>query len=86
MKARQSWKKAIEYYESAFEIDGNSKASENLESLKNQIENRINKMVSVINGIIWRDTNGDSLPQNNEERLQAKVFWDKNNDGEHNSP
>ena len=34
MKARQSWKKAIEYYESAFEIDGNSKASENLESLK----------------------------------------------------
>ena len=85
MKARQSWKKAIEYYESAFEIDGNSKASENLESLKNQIENRINKMVSVINGIIWRDTNGDGLPQNNEERLQAKVFWDKNNDGEHNS-
>ena len=42
-------------------------------------------MVSVINGIIWRDTNGDGLPQNNEERLQAKVFWDKNNDGEHNS-
>ena len=31
-------------------------------------------MVSVINGIIWRDTNGDGLPQNNEERLQAKVF------------
>ena len=45
MKARQSWNKALEYYESAFEIDGNSKASENLESLKNQIENRINKMV-----------------------------------------
>ena len=85
MQARQSWNKALEHYESAFKLDGNSKASENFESLKTQIENRINAMVSVVNGIIWRDRNGDHLIQENEERLQAKVFWDKNNDGDHNS-
>ena len=42
-------------------------------------------MVSVINGIIWRDRNGDGIAQENEEKLTGKVFWDKNNDGEHNS-
>ena len=85
MQARKSWNKALKYYESAIEVDGNSKASQNLEFLKTQIENRINAMVSIINGVIWRDRNGDGLVQKNEERLQAKVFWDKNNDGEHNS-
>ena len=43
MRARKSWNKALGYYESAFEVDGNTKAYENLESLKTQIENRINK-------------------------------------------
>ena len=85
MQARMSWNRALEYYESAFEVNGNSKASENLASLKAQIENRIKKMVSMINGRIWRDTNGDGILQKNEKRLYAKVFWDKNNDGEHNS-
>ena len=42
-------------------------------------------MVSVINGRIWRDSNGDGILQKNEKRLKARVFWDKNNDGEHNS-
>ena len=85
MQARMSWNRALEYYGSAFEINGNSKASENLASLKAQIENRIKKMVSMINGRIWRDSNGDGILQKNEKRLHAKVFWDKNNDGEHNS-
>ena len=85
MRARKSWNKALGYYESAFEVDGNTKAYENLESLKTQIENRINTMVATVNGIIWRDINGDGQFQKHEERLQAKVFWDKNNDGEHNS-
>ena len=29
-----SWNRALEYYGSAFEVNGNSKASENLASLK----------------------------------------------------
>ena len=85
MQARQSWNKALKYYESAFAVDGNLKASKNLKSLKAQIEIRIKSMVSVINGIIWRDRNGDGIAQENEEKLTGKVFWDKNNDGEHNS-
>ena len=73
------------YYESAIELDGNLNAEGNLASLNKQIEERINSMVCLINGIIWRDKNGDGIAQKNENRLQGKVFWDKNNDGEHNS-
>ena len=84
-KARETWDKAINYYESAYQLDGNLKASSNLNSLKKQIEERINSLVCIIRGVIWRDINGDDRVQENESRLSAKVFWDKNNDGEHNS-
>jgi Ca-activated chloride channel family protein len=84
-EARRVWEEAIKYYESAFQLDGNLKASNNLSSLKRQIEERINSLVSEIKGVVWRDINGDGIPQKNENRLKAKVFWDKNNDGEHNA-
>ena len=84
-EARRVWEEAIKYYESAFQLDGNLKASNNLSSLKRQIEERINSLVSEIKGVVWRDINGDGIPQKNEKRLKAKVFWDKNNDGEHNA-
>ncbi len=85
MEARKSWEESIKYYESAVELDGNLNATINLKSLNQQIEERINSMVCLINGLIWRDRNGDGVAQENEARLQGKVFWDKNNDGEHNS-
>ena len=84
-KARETWDKAIEYYESAFQLNGNLKASSNLNSLKRQIEERINSLVSVISGVIWRDSNGDGSIQKNETVLRGKVFWDKDNNGDHNS-
>ena len=84
MEARKSWEESIKYYESAVELDGNLNATVNLKSLNQQIEERINSMVCLINGLIWRDRNGDGVAQENEARLQGKVFWDKNNDGEHN--
>jgi Ca-activated chloride channel family protein len=85
MQARSSWEQSRKYYESAIELDGNLNAEGNLASLNKQIEERINSMVCLINGLIWRDKNGDGIAQKNESRLQGKVFWDKNNDGEHNS-
>ena len=85
MEARKSWEESIKYYESAVVLDGNLNATINLKSLNQQIEERINSMVCLINGLIWRDRNGDGVAQENEARLQGKVFWDKNNDGEHNS-
>ena len=85
MQARTSWEQSRKYYESAIELDGNLNAEGNLASLNKQIEERINSMVCLINGLIWRDKNGDGIAQKNESRLQGKVFWDKNNDGEHNS-
>jgi len=83
-EARKTWVKAIDYYESAFQLDGNLKASSNLASLKKQIEERINSLVCVIRGVIWRDVNGDGSPQENEAKLPGMVFWDKDNNGEHN--
>ena len=85
MQARTSWEQSRKYYESAIELNGNLNAEDNLASLNKQIEERINSMVCLINGLIWRDKNGDGKAQKNESRLQGKVFWDKNNDGEHNS-
>ncbi len=85
MQARTSWEQSRKYYESAIELNGNLNAEDNLASLNKQIEERINSMVCLINGLIWRDKNGDGIAQKNESRLQGKVFWDKNNDGEHNS-
>jgi len=85
MQARKSWEQSRKYYESAIELDGNFNAEGNLASLNKQIEERINSMVCLINGLIWRDKNGDGIAQKKENRLQGKVFWDKNNDGEHNS-
>jgi hypothetical protein len=85
MQARTSWEQSRKYYESAIELNGNLNAEDNLASLNKQIEERINSMVCLINGLIWRDKNGDGKAQKSESRLQGKVFWDKNNDGEHNS-
>ena len=85
MQARTSWEQSRKYYESAIELNGNLNAEDNLASLNKQIEERINSMVCLVNGLIWRDKNGDGKAQKNESRLQGKVFWDKNNDGEHNS-
>ena len=85
MEARKSWKQALKNYGLATEIDENVKASINLKSLTEQIEKRINSMICTIKGKIWRDLNGDGIPQKNEQNLQGKIFWDKNDDGEHNS-
>jgi mannose/cellobiose epimerase-like protein (N-acyl-D-glucosamine 2-epimerase family) len=78
MQARTSWEQSRKYYESAIELNGNLNAEDNLASLNKQIEERINSMVCLINGLIWRDKNGDGKAQKNESRLQGKVFWDKN--------
>ena len=74
MQARTSWEQSRKYYESAIELDGNIKAEGNLASLNKQIEERINSLVCLINGLIWRDKNGDGIAQKNENRLQGKFF------------
>lgn len=83
-KARESWKQALEYYEHAIQLDGNKKASENLNSLKRQIEERIRSLVTTFIGGIWRDLNGDGKIQKDEPFLNGYVFWDKDGNGEHN--
>ena len=85
MQARKSWKQALKHYGLAAEIDGNIKATSNLKSLTEQIEKRISSMICIIKGKIWRDLNGDGIPQKSEQNLQGKIFWDKNDDGEHNA-
>ena len=83
--ARQAWKKALENYDSAIALDGNPKARENRENLRVQLEERIETLISRISGIVWRDIDGNGRPQAKEPRLLAKVYWDKNEDGEHNA-
>jgi len=83
--ARKSWNLALSYYESAAQLDDNAKAKINLESLKNQIDQRIESMVTKLYGKVWRDLNGDGLPQEDEPCIPANIFWDKNDDGEFNS-
>tara|TARA_B100001027_G_scaffold111191_1_gene76682 strand:- start:4198 stop:6588 length:2391 start_codon:yes stop_codon:yes gene_type:complete len=84
-KARITWNKALAYYDSAFQLNGNQKAATNLESLKKQIQERIQSLVTVISGIIWRDMNGDGEVQKIEPRLRGIIFWDKDNNGELNA-
>ena len=40
--------------------------------------------MSKIQGLVWRDINGNGKREENERLLQARIFWDKNDDGEHN--
>ena len=83
-EARKKWKKSIDYYEASLKIDNNNKAKENLSSLNKQIEERINLMICKIQGKIWRDINGNMSQEPGEPNLHGKVFWDKDENGEHN--
>ena len=83
--ARIAWETARKNYESSFQINGNEKAKQNLSSLNLQIQERINALICKISGKIWRDINGDGKPQKTEPDLQGFVFWDKDENGEHNS-
>jgi len=83
-QAREAWRKAREFYSSAFSINGHTLAEENLASLNNQIQERIESLVCKIEGIVWRDINGNGKVENHEPRLSSIVYWDRNNNGEHN--
>jgi tetratricopeptide (TPR) repeat protein len=83
-EARKSWEKAREFYSAASQIDANPLAEKNLDSLNDQIQNRIESLVSKIQGLVWRDINGNGKREENEPLLKARIFWDKNDDGEHN--
>jgi len=83
-EARKSWEKAREFYSAASQIDANPLAEKNLDSLNDQIQNRIESLVSKIQGLVWRDINGNGKREENERLLPARIFWDKNDDGEHN--
>ena len=82
--ARKTWERALEFYESAYNLDGNEKANRNFLSLQKQIEERINSLVCLIYGTIWWDRNGDGERQGHEPFLKGSVFWDKDGNGEHN--
>ena len=82
--ARIAWETARQNYESSIQINGNEKAKQNLTSLNLQIQERINALICKISGKIWRDINGDGKPQKTEPDLQGFVFWDKDENGEHN--
>jgi Ca-activated chloride channel homolog len=83
--ARKAWEKALRHYESAMSIDDNPKANVNRDELAKQIENRIKSMLSLVSGIVWRDVDGDGRSQEKEPRLPSKIYWDQDNDGEHNA-
>ena len=83
-RARSSWEKAKEFYSSSLSINGNSIAKENLQYLNQQITDKIEAFVSKIQGIVWRDINGNGQQDSNEPLLSAKVFWDRNSDGDFN--
>ena len=82
--AKKSWEKAREYYKNSLEIDTNASVQNNLESLNDQIRDRIEPLISKVEGLVWRDINGNGKWEENEPRLKATIFWDKNDDGEHN--
>ena len=82
--ARIAWEKAREFYLSSNTIDKNEKAKKNLQSLDTQLKNRIDSMITKINGKIWRDLDGDGKFQKKEPLLEGVVFWDKDQNGEHN--
>ena len=82
--AKKSWEKAREYYKNSLEIDTNASVQNNLESLNDQIRDRIEPLISKVEGLVWRDLNCNGKWEENEPRLKATIFWDKNDDGEHN--
>lgn len=84
VEARKAWELALQSYESAALLDGNAKAGRNLESLKNQLEERIKAMLCLISGRIWRDRNGDGTIQKGEPGLPGFVYWDRDGNGERN--
>ena len=84
-EARKAWTQAINFYNSSIELNDNPKAVNNLKSLERQIEQRIQSLVSIIKGFIWRDLNGDGIVQSEEPTLNGKVYWDKDNNGEWNA-
>ena len=83
-EARIAWEQAREHYEKSIGLSENDKAKQNLLSLNQQIQERINALISKISGKIWRDLNGDGKPQKKEPNLEGYVFWDKDQNGEHN--
>ncbi len=83
-EARLAWEQAREHYEKSIGLWKNEKAKQNLLSLNQQLQERINTLISKISGQIWRDLNGDGKPQNIEPDLQGYIFWDKDLNGEHN--
>ena len=83
-RARSTWEKAREFYRSSLSIKRNAMAEENLNHLNEQIRDRIESLVCKIQGIVWRDINGNGLQDSNEPLLEAKVFWDRDSNGEHN--
>ena len=84
-QARKSWEQAMKHYEAASLLDGNPKANLNLDSLKKQLTDRIQSMICLMTGKIWRDLNGDGKRQKEEPDLQGFVYWDKDGNGEHNA-
>ncbi|MBT7650942.1 MAG: VWA domain-containing protein, partial [Opitutae bacterium] len=83
-QARIAWEQARGYYEKSIGLSENDKAKQNLLSLNQQIQERINALISKISGKVWRDLNGDGKPQKKEPNLKGYVFWDKDQNGEHN--
>ena len=83
--ARKAWGKALRNYDAAVAIDDNPKAKDNREKLAKQLEERIKSLISRVWGMVWRDIDGNGRPQGKEPRLPAKIYWDKNGDGEHNA-
>ena len=83
-QARKAWEKSRSFYSDAISVDQHSMAEENLRLLEEQIEKRIDALVCKIQGIVWRDINGNGKPDENEPRLNSVVFWDRDSNGEHN--
>ncbi|MDA8989233.1 hypothetical protein N9H22_02065 [Opitutales bacterium] len=84
INAKKSWEKAREYYKNSLEIDTNASVQKNLESLNDQILDGVEPWISKVKGLVWRDINGNKKREENEPLLKARIFWDKNDDGEHN--
>ena len=83
-QARKSWEQSLKNYQAAALLDGNPKANLNLDSLNKQLTERINALICLMTGKIWRDLNGDGQKQKEEPDLQGFVYWDKDGNGEHN--
>jgi len=85
IEARKAWKMAAEKYRMAAQLDANPQALANLESLENQIRERIEEQISRFQGVVWRDIDGNGKQDKNEPTLRSVIFWDKDGNGEHNA-